>query len=64
MRNENMVMVSEMLGDLGESIIANTNYGISMQAQRKTTGNIIEGSRLYDRDFNRNQLNLNQERFL
>jgi hypothetical protein len=37
MRNDNVIMISELVKDVGESIVANTNYGISMQVQRKTT---------------------------
>jgi hypothetical protein len=46
MTNYNMIMISELEKDAGGSIVANTNYGISMQVQRKTTGNRIQGSRL------------------
>jgi hypothetical protein len=46
-----------------ESIVANAKYGISVQLQRKTTGNPIQGRRLYDPDFNRKELNLKPERF-
>jgi hypothetical protein len=63
-RIDNVIMISELVKDVGESIVANINYGISVQVQRKTTGNLIQGSRLYDLDFNLNQLNVNQERFL
>jgi hypothetical protein len=40
MRNYNVIMISELVKDVvGESIVADTNYGISMQVQRKTKGN-------------------------
>jgi hypothetical protein len=45
-------MISELVKDVGESIVANTKYGISMQVLRKTTGNLIQDSRSYDRYFN------------
>jgi hypothetical protein len=51
MRNDNVIMISELVNDVGESIVTNTNYGISMQVQRETTGNLIQDSWLYDRDF-------------
>jgi hypothetical protein len=38
MRNDS-VMISRLVKDVGELIVANTNYGISMQIQRKATGN-------------------------
>jgi hypothetical protein len=38
MRNNNVILISELAKDAGESILANTNYGISIQVQRKTTG--------------------------
>jgi hypothetical protein len=55
------VIISELVKDVGELIVANTNNRISMQVQRKTKGNLIQGGRLYDRDLNRNQLNLSQD---
>jgi hypothetical protein len=64
MRNDNVIEKSEFVKDVGESVVADTNYGISVQVQRKETEYLIQSSRFYDRDFNRNQLNLNQERFL
>jgi hypothetical protein len=63
MRNGNIIMISKLAKDVRESIVANTNYGISMQVQRKTMGNLIQGSRFHDRDVKRNELVLNQERF-
>jgi hypothetical protein len=60
MRNNNVIMISELVKDVGESIVANTNYGISVQVQRKSTGNLVQGRRLCDRDFNRNRLDLNR----
>jgi hypothetical protein len=57
-------MISALAKNVGESIVANTYYGISVQVQRKTTGNVVQGSKLYDRDFNGNKLDLNQKRFL
>jgi hypothetical protein len=42
MRSDNVIMIGELVKDVGESIVANTNYGISMQVQRKTTGNLIQ----------------------
>jgi hypothetical protein len=47
------VMISQLAKDVGESILHNTKYRNSAQEQRKTTGNLIQDSRLYDRDFNR-----------
>jgi hypothetical protein len=44
MRKDNVIIISELVKDAGESIVANTNYGISMQVQRKTTGSFIQGS--------------------
>jgi hypothetical protein len=41
MRNSNMIVISELAKDVGESIVANTDYGISMQVQRKTTGSLV-----------------------
>jgi hypothetical protein len=67
MRNGNVIMImiiSGLVKYVGESIVANTSYGISMQVQRKTTGNLIQDSWLYDQDVNRIQLYLNQERFV
>jgi hypothetical protein len=46
MRNDNAIMISELVKDVGESVIANINYGISTQVQRKTTGNLIQGNGL------------------
>jgi hypothetical protein len=46
MRNDNVIMISELVKDVGELIVANTNCRISMQIQRTTTGNLIQGSRL------------------
>jgi hypothetical protein len=37
MRNDNVILLSELVRDVGESTVANTNYGISMQVQKKTT---------------------------
>jgi hypothetical protein len=62
-RNSNVIVISELAKDVRESNVAKTNYGISMQVQRKTTGSVVQ-ERFYDRDFNRNQQNLDQERFL
>jgi hypothetical protein len=44
MRNDN-VMISELVKGVGESIVANTNYGITVQVQRKSTRNLIQDSR-------------------
>jgi hypothetical protein len=63
-RNANVIMNSEFLKDVGESIVADTRYGTPMEVQRKTTGNLTQSSTLYDRDFNWNQMNVNQKRFL
>jgi hypothetical protein len=54
MGNDNAIIVSESVRDVGESIVAGTNCGISRQVQRKATGNLIQDSRWYDRDSNRN----------
>jgi hypothetical protein len=43
MRNDDVIMISEVVKDLEESTVANTNYGISMQVQRKSTGKLIQG---------------------
>jgi hypothetical protein len=43
-------VIGEFVKDVGESILANTSCEILMQVQRKTTGNLIQGSRLHDRD--------------
>jgi hypothetical protein len=48
-------VISELITDVRRSVVANRNYGNVMQ---------ILGSGFCDRDFNRNQLNLNQEPFL
>jgi hypothetical protein len=34
MRNDNVIMISELVKDVGEPIIANTNDSISMQVQK------------------------------
>lgn len=47
-----------MVQDVGESLLANTDYGISMQLQRKAKRKLIRDNRLYDRDFIRNQLSM------
>jgi hypothetical protein len=48
-------MISELEKDLGESIVADTNYGISVQVQEQENyGKPNQGSRLCDRDFNWN----------
>jgi hypothetical protein len=62
MGNYSVIMMRELVKGVGESIIAITNYGICMQME--TTGNLIQDSRFYDRDFNWNQLKMNQELFL
>jgi hypothetical protein len=59
-----LIMMNELVTDVTVLIVANKSYEISMQAQTKTTRKPTQDSRLYDRDFNRNQPNLNQERFL
>jgi hypothetical protein len=64
MRNYNAIMISELVNDVRESIVANEKYGISMQVQRKTAGNVIKDIRFCDRYFSWNQLNKNEERFL
>jgi hypothetical protein len=46
MRNNNVIMVGEMVKHVGESIVANKRYGISLEVQRKTRRNLIQGSRL------------------
>jgi hypothetical protein len=57
-----VTVINELI-DVGESIVANTNYGVSIQVQRKTTGNQKQDSRLYFRYFNCNQQNVNHESF-
>jgi hypothetical protein len=57
MKNDDVIMISELAKDVEESIVAKTNYEISMQVQKKTTGNVIQDCRVTDRDFNRNHLN-------
>jgi hypothetical protein len=52
-----VVVISEFVKDMGDSIVVNTNNGISLQIQRKTAGHLIRGRKLYDRDFNRYQEN-------
>jgi hypothetical protein len=59
MRNGIVIIVSKLVNNVIKFIVANADYGISMQVQRKTKRNLIQ-----DRDINRNQLDLNQERFL
>lgn len=56
-----MAVFSELTKDVEELIVSNTNYGISMQELRKTMGKLIQGSRLYDRELNRNEPDLNQK---
>jgi hypothetical protein len=41
-RNYNVVMISELVNNVGESIVANTNYGIAMRVQRKSTESLIQ----------------------
>jgi hypothetical protein len=57
MRNGSVIMMSELVKNVGELIVDRTKYGISVQVERKTTANLIHGSRLCDRDFNLNRLN-------
>jgi hypothetical protein len=45
-RHNNVIMISELVRDVGESMVANTKHGISLQIQRKTIGNLIQGNRL------------------
>jgi hypothetical protein len=47
-RNDSVIMISELVKDMGNSIIVR----ISVQVQRKTTGHLIQGSKLHDRDLN------------
>lgn len=44
-----MIMIIELAKDVGQSIVANTKYGILMQIQRKTTGSLVQDSRFYYR---------------
>jgi hypothetical protein len=44
MGNKNMM--SELEKYVGESVVSNTKYGISLEVQRKTRGNLIQGSSL------------------
>jgi hypothetical protein len=39
-----------MVKDVAELIVANTNYGTSMQVQGKTTGILIQGRKICDLD--------------
>jgi hypothetical protein len=63
LRNYNVIIISELMKEVEGWIIADRNYGNSLQVQR-ITGNLILCSRLYGRDFNRNRVYINQERFL
>jgi hypothetical protein len=38
---------SPLVKNVGEPLVANTNYRISAQVQRKTTGNLIQGNGLW-----------------
>jgi hypothetical protein len=38
MRNGSVIIISELVKDVGEWIVADTNYGISVQVQMKTRG--------------------------
>jgi hypothetical protein len=38
MGNDNVIVVSELVRDVGESMVTNTDYRISMQVQRKAMG--------------------------
>jgi hypothetical protein len=40
-RNYSVIMNSELVNYVGESVIANTSYGISVHVQRKTRGDLI-----------------------
>lgn len=46
-RNGNVIIISKLAKDIGESIVPNTNYGISMQLQEKPR-NLIHCIRLYN----------------
>jgi hypothetical protein len=48
MRNDNVIMISELVKDVEEPTVAKTNLGISIEAQRKTMGNLIRGRRSSD----------------
>jgi hypothetical protein len=45
MQKESMIMISELVKDFGVSLVAGTDYRISVQVHRKTTGNLIQGSK-------------------
>jgi hypothetical protein len=62
MVNDNVIVISEMVKDVGESVVADTNYGVSVQVQRKETEYLIQSSRFYDRNFNCN-FKLNRSSF-
>jgi hypothetical protein len=43
MRNYSVIMISELVNDVAESLV-DTNLGISVHVQRKCTGNVIQDS--------------------
>jgi hypothetical protein len=40
-RKYNVIIVNKLVRDLGESMVANTKYGISVEVQRKTSGSLF-----------------------
>jgi hypothetical protein len=44
MRNYSVIMISELVNYIGESVVTDTSYGISVHVQRKCTGNLIRDS--------------------
>lgn len=44
MRDNNAVIITELVKDVLESIVANTNYGTSMRVQKEIMGNLIQRS--------------------
>jgi hypothetical protein len=45
MRDSNVIMIGELAKNIGDSIVAKTNYGTAMQIQRRTTGSLVQYSR-------------------
>lgn len=44
MRDNNAIIITELVKDVLESIVANTNYGTSMRVQKEIMGNLIQRS--------------------
>jgi hypothetical protein len=49
MKNGNVIIIGLLIKNVEKSIVANTEYRISVQVQRKTMRNLIQRTRFYDR---------------